>query len=159
MKLNRFRLFVLVLSTTLITAITPAQSGYDRLNAPTADGSPTLKVTSDWLAKTLKDYADRNRDGSTRIAGWLYEYFNNVHIDNNCVLSYTDTESAFHSNLLGPGGKNKLSKVTHYYVPLGAVSSVSASSSSYPPPYHNKDWQPESNTHRNNRYGKWKIIG
>jgi hypothetical protein len=28
----------------------------DWLNAPTPDGSPTLKETSDWLAKTLQDY-------------------------------------------------------------------------------------------------------
>lgn len=59
-----------------------AQDNTDWLNAPTPDGSPTLKETSDWLARTLADYGG---DPS----GSVYTVVQNVHIDNNCNFNYT----------------------------------------------------------------------
>ena len=114
MKLNRFRLFVLVLSTALFTAITPAQSGYDHLNAPTADGSPTLKVTSDWLATTIVNYK-----ASLFVDPRSTPYFNEFqsqgiespYIDSACIYHFTTNSNDYSY---------------HYLVPLGAISSVSA---------------------------------
>jgi hypothetical protein len=70
----------------------------DRLNAPTSDGSPTLKQTGDWLAKTLADYGGENDSPTCGLA-----------IDNSCTLHWSD-------------GKGRGSE--SFSVPLGAVTSV-----------------------------------
>jgi hypothetical protein len=71
----------------------------DRLNAQPADGSPTLKATSDWLAINLSSYGDVD---SEAVSG--------VHITDNCDLVYIHTDAS---------SRYAIS------VPLGAVNSVS----------------------------------
>jgi hypothetical protein len=85
------------------------QDSTDRLNAPTADGSPTLQVTSDWLAKTLQDYGGDlpNNDYD--------DFYINVGIDNNCRLSYAD------KSVEKDNGAYEIRETT---VILGAVDSV-----------------------------------
>jgi hypothetical protein len=78
--------------------------GTDWLNAPTPDGSPTLKETSDWLAKTLQDYGGSDSG--------LYQMVSGVRIDNNCTLSYNEDEDNGSS--------------IHFSVPLGAITNVEA---------------------------------
>jgi hypothetical protein len=80
----------------------------DRLNAPTTDGSPTLQVTSDWLAQTLQVYGGtaENTDNLK---------YSNIQIDNNCTFSLTqtytdDSEGTYY--------------VDQFAVPMGAITSV-----------------------------------
>jgi hypothetical protein len=81
--------------------------GTDWLNAPTPDGSPTLKETSDWLAKVLDEY------GGNESTERLFESsIKRAKIDNSCNLSYLE---------LGLGGGGTISKVS---VPLGAITSI-----------------------------------
>ena len=83
--------------------------GTDWLNAPTPDGSPTLKETSDWLAKTLADYGGSDWDTyPARVA--------DVGIDNTCTFRWKAvTDPGKHSSYDG------------FAVPLGAVTSVAIS--------------------------------
>jgi len=81
----------------------------DRLNAPTPDGSPTLKATSDWLAKALDGYGGLNQNfGPTVIQ--------NFRIENDCSLRYTVRDTRWSDK--------------HYFhdmdvsFPLGAVTQV-----------------------------------
>jgi hypothetical protein len=80
----------------------PPPDATDWLNAPTPDGSPTLKETSDWLAKTWEAYGG---DANT-------SYFA-IHIDNDC---------SFHMSVAFRNGKHM--STNDWSFPLGAVSSV-----------------------------------
>jgi len=82
----------------------------DWLNAPTPDGSPTLKQTSDWLAKTLQDYG-----GDWRHATVVSE----VRIDNNCVFSY--------SEMTPKGPWENSGTAIDISFPLGAITKVQPS--------------------------------
>jgi hypothetical protein len=72
----------------------------DRLNAPTADGSPTLKQTSDWLAQMLLDMAgyDKEPAGLEDKGTWtkddmssiFHVRYPNVSIDNSCSLHWNN---------------------------------------------------------------------
>jgi len=89
------------------------QDSTDWLNAPTPDGSPTLKQTIDWLAQTLQDYSwDSFEDGQ---GFWVVSGFR---IDNNCNFSYTKT---------APKGFG-FSATIDVSFPLGAITSVEPSS-------------------------------
>ncbi len=83
------------------------QDTTDWLNAPTPDGSPTLKETSDWLGKTLVGYFRGTSDGTVN------SYLDDVRIDNNCNFTYSERliDKHYHDT-----------KVTTF--PLGAVTSV-----------------------------------
>jgi hypothetical protein len=96
----------------------PPQDTTDWLNAPTPDGSPTLKETSDWLAKTLEEYGGFDNvsgDGSliskTNIDG--------VRIDNDCSFHYTLKLWGYEIS----SRKNRWTS-TDVSLPLGAVSRV-----------------------------------
>jgi hypothetical protein len=88
----------------------PVQDGVDRLNAPTADGNPTLKVTSDWLATTIKKYDGifLPPDGQGAF------HLENVFIDNGCTFQATN--SSYYD---GVGGG-----IVYFSIPLGAVDEV-----------------------------------
>ena len=85
------------------------QDATDWLNAPTPDGSPTLKETSDWLAQTLAGYGGNNFETQTTV---LYD----IGITNDCNFHFTmkttdrDTKHWFNSSDVS--------------IPLGAVTSV-----------------------------------
>jgi hypothetical protein len=83
----------------------------DRLNAQPADGSPTLKATSDWLGTALAGYGGGcyNDDWKTVIT--------DARIDNDCHFTYT-------SILMERAGRNKVSSRRTIYVPLGAVTEI-----------------------------------
>jgi len=85
------------------------QDSTDWLNAPTPDGSPTLKETSDWLARTLTDYGGDPR-------GAVYTVIQNVRIDNNCNFSFTVASRA--------QDNKSYHESTELTVPLGAVTDV-----------------------------------
>jgi hypothetical protein len=77
-------LIVSALGQTKQDSSAKPQDTTDWLNAPTPDGSPTLRETSDWLDKTFRLYGDSQIWGgghmteSDRVLG--------VHIDNDCNL-------------------------------------------------------------------------
>lgn len=84
------------------------QDGTDWLNAPPPDGSPTLKQTSDWLAKTLEGYGGGYANGITySISG--------VRVDNDCSFHYTEKDTGDHYK-----------DIVDVSFPLGAVTSVSS---------------------------------
>lgn len=85
------------------------QDSTDWLNAPTPDGSPTLKETSDWLAKTLAGYGGDPR-------GTVYSVVQSVGIDNNCNFSYTESSRA--------RDNKSYRETTEVSFPLGAVTDV-----------------------------------
>lgn len=86
-----------------------AQQEVDWLDAPTPDGSPTLRETSDWLAKTLIAYGgDDPADGSHARIG-------TAHIDNDC---------SFHVHI-NVTSVDDLSSALDVSLPLGAVVKVS----------------------------------
>jgi hypothetical protein len=87
-----------------------AQTGTDWLNAPTPDGSPTLKETSDWLAKTMEAYGGDNSNQPVTISG--------VRIDNSCNFYWTAT--------VRDRSWNKYLNINDYSLALGAVTNVSA---------------------------------
>ena len=80
----------------------PPQDGTDWLNAPTPDGSPTLRATSDWLGKTLEAYGGDNNSSDV-----------SIHIDNDC---------SFHVKFANKNGKHTFTNDLSF--PLGAVTSV-----------------------------------
>jgi hypothetical protein len=96
------------------------QDSTDWLNAPTPDGSPTLKETSDWLAKTLQDYGGYFSDGDGAV-----RTIQEVRIDNNCMFSYTTVSS---------GDNGRHTETTSTSLPLGAVSEVIGGNSGHPNP-------------------------
>jgi hypothetical protein len=77
------------------------QDSTDWLNAPTPDGSPTLKQTSDWLAKTLQDYGGLPPN----------EELTGVRIDNDCTFNYDQDELISRQHL-------------SFSIPLGAITNV-----------------------------------
>jgi hypothetical protein len=100
---------------------TPPQAGTDWLNAPTPDGSPTLKETSDWLAQNFPAYAgiDISRDDpGDEATHWR---FSDASIDGTCTFRWTETM------WMGNGRKEvrDTTTVEHHSVPLGAVTEVS----------------------------------
>ena len=115
MKSRRIYIQITALCIAASSTATPSQAGYDRLNAPTADGSPTLNVTSDWLAQTQNDYGGE-------IWGNTVDYstvrISNVGIDNTCTFSYTE---------VGAQQPNVSTWQDIYSVPLGAVTDISSS--------------------------------
>jgi hypothetical protein len=80
MKFRRLSIQIAALCIAAFSVAAYSQAGNDRLNAPTTDGSPTLKVTSDWLAQTLQAYGGGHGD----------DVYSNIGIDNNCTFSFTD---------------------------------------------------------------------
>jgi hypothetical protein len=93
------------------------QNSTDWLDAPTPDGSPTLRETSDWLAKTLKGYAGAPEDNGSM--GFDSPAYDSVSINNECELSYT----------MIPQDQYRRRDWKHAWriiVPLGAVDAVSA---------------------------------
>lgn len=84
------------------------QNGTDWLNAPTPDGSPTLKETSDWLAKTMEAYGGDNSNQPVTITG--------VHIDNSCNFYWTAT--------VRDRSWNKYLDITDFSIALGAVTNL-----------------------------------
>jgi hypothetical protein len=102
------------------------QDTTDWLNAPTPDGSPTLKETSDWLEKTLRTFAGAGttRDGSPVYwNGYSYPVYEHAAIDNQCNFHIVTVA-------LGDRGRRE-KKGTEILVPLGAVKSVETNSPSY----------------------------
>src|ERR1700744_682859 len=85
------------------------QDSIDWLNAPTPDGSPTLKETSDWLAGILADYGGDP-------TGKVYTVIQSVRIDNNCTFNYTEASRARDNR-----GYHETTEVSF---PLGAVTDV-----------------------------------
>jgi hypothetical protein len=82
--------------------------GTDWLNAPTPDGSPTLKQTSDWLAMTFADYGSYSYMGTWYVSG--------VSIDNSCNFHYTTTQTW--------GDDRKSVQILDHTVPLGAMTDI-----------------------------------
>lgn len=71
------------------------QDGTDWLNAPTPDGSPTLKETSDWLARTLQDYGGYYPNcGSPGPCLGYFPALSGVGIDNTCTFRWTEVSNA-----------------------------------------------------------------
>lgn len=105
MKSRLLWIQVAVMCIAAYSAAAYAQAGGDRLNAPTTDGSPTLQVTSDWLAQTWPDYAGQ----------YPLQRISNVYIDNSCKLGFT--------SLLK--NSDDIWKNEVYSLPLGAVSNIS----------------------------------
>jgi len=102
------------------------QDGTDWLNAPTPDGSPTLKETSDWLEKTLHTFAGAGtkRDGSPVYwNGFSYPVYEHAAIDNQCNFRIITVA------LDARGRMEK--KGTEILIPLGAIKSVATNSPSY----------------------------
>lgn len=87
------------------------QNGTDWLNAPTPDGSPTLKQTSDWLAQTLSGYGGETDGSQTTV---LF----GVAISNDCRFHYTEKTTASDNKHWHSGAEVSF--------PLGAVTSVTA---------------------------------
>jgi hypothetical protein len=87
----------------------PQPDSTDWLNAPTPDGSPTLKETSDWLARTLADYGGDPR-------GNVYSFVQSVRIDNNCNFDFTEVSRA--------RDNKSYHDATEVTIPLGAVTDV-----------------------------------
>jgi hypothetical protein len=85
--------------------------GVDWLNAPTPDGSPTLKQTSDWLAKTLQAYGGEDRQSGRSV-------IREVRIDNSCNFHYSVNETGYSGNPYVRGFDVTL--------PLGAVHDIYA---------------------------------
>jgi hypothetical protein len=93
------------------------QNATNWLDAPTPDGSPTLRETSDWLAKTLKDYAGAPEANGGM--GYDSPAYDSVSINNQCELSYT----------MIPQDQYRRRDWKHAWritVPLGAVDAVNA---------------------------------
>lgn len=90
----------------------------DWLDAPTPDGSPTLKETSDWLAKTLNTYAGvgNNQDGKYGSSPDepVYE---SVSINNQCEFSFVQVP-------INDRGRRDRRQALQTIIPLGAVLSV-----------------------------------
>ena len=91
----------------------PPQPDTDWLNAPTPDGSPTLKETSDWLAKTLQDYGGYHPHcGSPGPCLGSFPVLSDVGIDNTCTFRWTEETNASRDAIYS------------YAVPLGAVTEI-----------------------------------
>jgi hypothetical protein len=80
----------------------------DWLNAPTPDGSPTLKETSDWLASTLGEYGGNKFPDLGPVT-----VIADAHIDNRCTFEYQEIS---HSTSHFPNSNISL--------PLGAVTQI-----------------------------------
>lgn len=104
-----FLMLTVSLSVSAFAGKKKEQNTTDWLNAPTPDGSPTLKETSDWLSQTMEAYGGNTRDPAAVIG---------VRIDNSCNFYWTlrVTDRSW----------NKYLDITDYSLPLGAVTSVSA---------------------------------
>jgi len=85
----------------------PPQDNTDWLNAPTPDGSPTLKQTSDWLASVIGDY------GNYECCGFPFGRIVDVGIDNQCTFQWREVSDS-----------TKHPLYMNFSVPLGAVTSV-----------------------------------
>ena len=89
---------------------TQQQDGTDWLNAPTPDGSPTLKETRDWLKRVLEGYGGYDYNGASRP-------IEDVQIDGKCNFAYKER----YIYKLDKQNVIDLSVV----LPLGAVTNVS----------------------------------
>jgi hypothetical protein len=112
----KMKKIILVLAVVILLPLSafaakkkPQADSPDWLNAPTPDGSPTLKETSDWLANSLADYAgvdDGAISSSTSVS--------NVAIDNTCTFRWSESYyREKHPSYV-------------YALPLGAVSEITA---------------------------------
>jgi hypothetical protein len=100
----------------------PPPDTTDWLNAPTPDGSPTLRATSDWLAQTLQAYGGGEHN-------FEITSYHDVHIANDCTLNYTYETIRQKATISGPKPTGKPVFIT-VSIPLGAVTDVSRDSDS-----------------------------
>jgi hypothetical protein len=131
---------LITLVAVLLQGVAPCQQTASQqadtnwLDAPTPDGSPTLRETSNWLDKTLRLYGSHStwRGGLNPLQD--SEQVISVSIDNSCNLNvgvdYATNANTSDRKVKHLRFSHELDRIT---VPLGAAIAVSSGGDTRPP--------------------------